>query len=227
MATITRRRALAALAPARRRGRRGRGCCRARLPRSIRRRPTATTPAGTANGHGPWSTPASAAAGASTTPRNGFDPTRDRARLRRGHHARAWPAAASCASGSSSPTRRRSRSRPASPSPPGPTTAASPARRCARARASACASASATATHHPHTIHFHGIHAVGHGRRARDRRRADPARRARPSTSSTPSRSACTSTTATRRRWPRTSPRASTARSSSTPRRGGPTPTSS
>ena len=83
---------------------------------------------------------------------------------------------------------------------------------------------------HPHTIHFHGVHPaafdgvpgvgedLGGGL-------IEPGSGSR--TSSTPSRSGCTTTTATRRRSPPTSPRASTARSSSIPSRGGRPRTSS
>ena len=74
----------------------------------------------------------------------------------------------------------------------------------------------ANGSEHPHTIHFHGIHpaeqdgvpGLGAGEIARA-----PA----PSTSSTRSPPACTCTTATSGRWPSTSRRGSTARSSSTP----------
>ena len=123
------------------------------------------------------------------------------------------PAAASCASGSSTPSTRRSRSLPASLSPPGPTTAASPGRRCAAARASACGSASqrlaSTRTRSTST-------ASTRRRWTASRAGAGPIEpAARPCTSSTRFRPGCTSTTVTCGRWPRTSPRACTAPSSS------------
>ena len=61
---------------------------------------------------------------------------------------------------------------------------------------------------------------VRDGRRARAGRGPDRAAAARPSTSSTPCPPGCTSTTATSGRSPSTSPRASTARSSSIPKAG-------
>jgi FtsP/CotA-like multicopper oxidase with cupredoxin domain len=74
---------------------------------------------------------------------------------------------------------------------------------------------------HPHTIHFHGIHPTASP--ASGRARSSPA--AGRSTSSRRCRRACTSTTATCGRSRSTSPRASTAPSSSTRRRSARRPT--
>ena len=73
----------------------------------------------------------------------------------------------------------------------------------------------ANASEHPHTIHFHGIHPPT-WTACRARAPARSSRAARRSTSSTRCPPACTCTTATSARWPSTSPRGSTARSSST-----------
>ncbi len=54
----------------------------------------------------------------------------------------------------------RSRSRPGSSSRPGPTTAASPARRCARREGDRIRIHFVNGSSHPHTMHFHGIHAA-------------------------------------------------------------------
>ena len=49
---------------------------------------------------------------------------------------------------------------------PGPTTAGCPGPTLRATRAICCASTSSTAAHHPHTMHFHGIHTGRDGRRA-------------------------------------------------------------
>ena len=151
---------------------------------------------------------------------NGFDPARDRARLRLGQHPppRERPRAARVGAGRGRPGDRGRARRPVRrldlqrPHPR--------ARRCAHARASGCGSRSSTApptrTRSTSTAStrpsMDGVPGLGGGRdRARRPHGLRVRRRCRPG---------CTSTTATSGRWPSTSPRGSTARSSSTPKDG-------
>ena len=195
MATITRRRALAALAPllgagaasrllsgeaaaqdsaGRRRSRPQRACQRAR-PLGARglpaRRSGSTTPAT-----------------ASTR--------RDRARLRRGHDAAPGQRPRPARVGARRPRegdRGRARRRVRRLDLQRPRARARAARARGRAAAHPLPQRLASPAHDPLPRHP----PVRHGRRARARRRATSSPAARPSTSSTPSRSACTSTTAT------------------------------
>ena len=115
--------------------------------------------------HGPAATPSGhsghagfALGGAVDSAANGFDPSRDRARLRLGRDVAARGRAHAARVGARR-ARQGDRDRPRRQvRRPGRTTAASPARRCAAPRATGCASASRNGRAHPHTIHFHGIH---------------------------------------------------------------------
>ncbi len=177
--------------------------------------PTASAPPARPFAAGRWSTTRRTASTRPTILRD-FDYGRTTPAAERADAARV---------GRSSRATRRSRSPRACASRPGPTTAGSRARRCAAREGDLLRIRFGNGSEHPHTMHFHGIHpadmdgvpGLGAG--------VDRARRVRPPTSSTPSPSGSTSTTATSRRSPSTSPAGCTARSSSTRRRGGPTPT--
>ena len=156
----------------------------------------------------------------STTQANGFDPHEMLRDFDEGKTQPAGERPRRCASGRSSPHDKEIEVAPGMTFPawtyngriPGPTLRA---REGERLRIT-FVNGSAAPAHDPLPRHPPGRD----GRRARPRRRPDRARRAHGLRVRRAARSACTSTTATSARWPSTSPRASTARSSSTRRSG-------
>ena len=171
MATVTRRRALAALAPLLGAGAASRllsGEAAAQHPQVA----DGQDPAGHANGHGTLEHAGFRRGGRVDHARNGFDPHAilrdfDGARRRARERPRAARVDARRARQGDRGRARRARS------PPGPTTAASPGPTLRAREGERLRIRFVNGSAHPHTIHFHGIHPAAMDGVPGPRRRAD------------------------------------------------------